>query len=116
MIFASDNISFYLLRQQLQSTLRTLFNWYKDNKLTLSISKCSPMVIDCPNRMPNQQLNHNSIQLQHLDCVKHLGFVIDNKLKWDKHNNRCHKTCIVQQPSIGYVTSHSTARCPFANM
>ena len=85
-IYAS-NKSFYLLRQNLQSTLSTVFNWYRDNKLTLSISKCSSMVIDCPNRMPNQQLNLtcNGIQLQQLDSVKYLGVVIDNRSKCDKH-------------------------------
>ena len=53
-IYAS-NMSFDLLRQNPQSTLSTVFNWYRDNKRTLSISKCSSMVIGCPNRMPSQQ-------------------------------------------------------------
>ena len=35
-IYAS-NMSFDLLRQNLQSTLGTAFNWYRDSKLTLSI-------------------------------------------------------------------------------
>ena len=35
-IYAS-NMSFDLLRQNLQSTLSTAFNWYRDSKLTLSI-------------------------------------------------------------------------------
>ena len=47
-IYASDK-SIDVFSRKLQCTLQTVFNWYNDNKLSLSINKCSTMVIDLTN-------------------------------------------------------------------
>ena len=44
-IYTSDK-SIDVLSRKLQCTLQTVFNWYNDNKLSLSINKCSTMVIE----------------------------------------------------------------------
>ena len=62
-------------------------SWYNDNKLSLSINKCSTMVIDFTNTGQNHKsgLRCNGIILHQLDCFKYLGIVIDNQLKWERH-------------------------------
>ena len=85
-IYTSDK-SIDVLSRKLQCTLQTVFNWYNDNKLSLSINKCSTMVIDLTNTGQNHKLDLrcNGIILQQLDCFKYLGIGIDNQLKWERH-------------------------------
>ena len=85
-IYTSDK-SIDVLSRKLQCTLQTVFNWYNDNKLSLSINKCSTMVIDLTNTGQNHKfyLRCNGIILQQLDCFKYLGIIIDNQLKLERH-------------------------------
>ena len=82
-IYTSDK-SIDVLSRKLQCTLQTVFNWYNDNKLSLSINKCSTMVIDT-GQNHKLDLRCNGIILQQLDCFKYLEIVIDNQLKWERH-------------------------------
>ena len=85
-IYISDK-SIDVLSRKLQCTLQTVFNWYNDNKLSLSINKCSTMAIYLTNTRQNHKLDLrcNGIILQQHDCFKYLGIVIDNQLKWERH-------------------------------
>ena len=67
--------------------LNNLFNWLTSNKLTINIKKTN-FVIFRPHRkkinvFDNEQ-NKNVI-LEHNNCIKFLGLLIDEYLSWKDH-------------------------------
>ena len=64
-----------------------VYKWYVENKLTLSIDKCSTMVInnDLKQDVGNFIIKLGNTNLEQVVCMKYLGVVIDNKLNWSRH-------------------------------
>ena len=65
------------------------------NKLTINFDKTVSFLIGSRhmlNKHDRLEILINDIPIQQVDHVKYLGFVIDNKLKWDIHaENLCSK-------------------------
>jgi hypothetical protein len=73
----------------LQQDIDNLSNWFSSNKLTLSITKCSSMLIGSSQRIIQYQditslgLYIDDIPLSYCTSYKYLGLEIDNTLSWN---------------------------------
>jgi hypothetical protein len=85
-VYCSDsNLS--KLQNHMQNIMDDVYKWYVENKLTLSIDKCSTMVInnDLKPDVGNFIIKLGCTNLEQVVSMKYLGVVIDNKLNWSQH-------------------------------
>ena len=95
-LFADDTNLFYsctdltMLQNVVNTELAQLSDWFKANKLSLNINKTCYIIF---------RNKHNPIKrvgadvlitiddmlVNHAECVKFLGVMIDSQLKWDQH-------------------------------
>ena len=76
-----------ILNEIMQTNLTRVFKWYTNNRLTLSIDKCSTMVINEKNDLDSGcfKVYLGDQELENVSHMKYLGLHIDDKLKWDSH-------------------------------
>jgi hypothetical protein len=73
----------------LQQDINNLNEWFSSNKLTLSIAKCSSMLIGSSQRLKQYEnieslgLYFDDIPLSYCTSYKYLGLEIDNTLSWN---------------------------------
>ena len=78
-----------------QTLLNKLHDWFKCNKLTVSVPKCAWMIFHGKNKhiptdIPSLYLNNTAISL--VDTYKYIGLILDSKLSWAPHvNSICDK-------------------------
>ena len=80
-----DDINF-----QLQSDIDKVSHWFKQNKLTLNISKSSVLYIGTRRKFMNnltcnESLTVNNADLEINNNYSYLGLTIDNSLTWNNH-------------------------------
>ena len=94
--FSHENLK--TLEFILNSELNNLSNWLNSNKLTLNIMKTN-FVIFCPyqnklNYVPQISIFDNDKNkndaLDHKNCIKFLGLLIDENLSWKNHIHSPH--------------------------
>ena len=86
-VIYSSHSNIQILNDTMQSNLTRVFNWYTNNKLTLSVDKCSTMLI---NDKTNDDVDKLTIhlgkdKLEQVSVMKYLGLYIDDDLKWEAH-------------------------------
>jgi hypothetical protein len=89
-IFADDvsiyisNTSLSVLNTQMSVIMENVFNWYKRNRLVLSIDKCSCMLIKGKknNTVLNLDISLNGQNLNQVKTMKYLGVIIDEDFTW----------------------------------
>ena len=71
----------------LQNNINSVYDWYTNNKLILSVDKCSTMVISnkISSTIENFTLYLGTTPLSHVHEMKYLGLTIDDHLKWNSH-------------------------------
>jgi hypothetical protein len=90
----ADDVAIYsshsdlnILQNSMQNILNDVFDWYKDNKLILSIDKCSTMIID--NKRQNSRndlgLSLNDRVISQVQSMKYLGLSVDTLFTWKDH-------------------------------
>ena len=92
-IFADDVVVYssssciQTLQASMQNTMNDVFKWYQDNKLCLSIDKCSTLVINnnIKNPIRDFKINIGNEPLLQVKSMKYLGVVIDDTLNWHEH-------------------------------
>ena len=78
-----------------QILLNNLEDWFRCNKLTVSVPKCAWMIFHGKNKqvpinIPSLYLNDTAINL--VDTYKYIGMILDSKLNWAPHvNSICDK-------------------------
>jgi hypothetical protein len=92
-IYADDVVLYYshnditLLRDSLQNSLNSVHNWYVRNKLSLSVEKCTSMLINYSKKKtvePFRLMLDGSV-IDDLDNTKYLGLTISKNLQWQEH-------------------------------
>jgi hypothetical protein len=83
--FSDKNIN--VLQKTLQQSLDSVHEWYKRNKLSLSVEKCTSMVINNSKKkcLDSFQLTLDGVMIDNLNKTKYLGLTIDNKFHWQEH-------------------------------
>ena len=83
----SSHSSRDILQEQMQSVMNNVNNWYRQNRLNLSLDKCNTMVISNNSRTPIRDfhLYLGNTLLKQIPSTKYLGLIIDEKLKWHEH-------------------------------
>jgi exonuclease III len=92
-IYADDVVLYYnhtditILQNNLQKSLDSIYMWYKRNKLSLSVEKCTSMIIDKSRRKDTNSFNLklDGVAIDNLEKTKYLGLTIDHKLQWQDH-------------------------------
>jgi len=95
-LFADDTNSFInsndytTLKKLLISTLKEIFNWCSDNKLSINIDKTCYSIFHKPNQkvpsfLNNIKINGNIIKRE--ESTKYLGVLIDDTLSYKNHIN-----------------------------
>jgi hypothetical protein len=77
----SDNLSF----QQFQSDLERIYRWSELWQLPIAALKCSVFVFGPSLNAPNPHYTMGNIDLDYVDCVKDLGFMISGDNKFSAH-------------------------------
>jgi len=81
---SSSNIS--QLYETMNTELNNLTDWFQANKLSLNISKTNYMIFSNINLQQNYiELKITNQIIMQKSCVKFLGVLIDEKLKWNEH-------------------------------
>lgn len=62
-----------------------LQNWFRDNKLSLNLSKTKFMVFTNKKCSETVNLSFNGIYIERVPEFRFLGVIIDEKLKWKSH-------------------------------
>ena len=84
-IFASGR-DIDALVQDTNIKLQKLHNWFKANRLKLSIKKTSHCIYSPKRNPPPYRVNVKiGEDIKHSSFVKYLGLTIDEKLTWEKH-------------------------------
>ena len=66
--------------------LDNLTDWFRANKLSLNISKTNYMLFSHLNKeLINTEIKLANTTIPKTKCVKFLGLLIDENLKWDEH-------------------------------
>jgi exonuclease III len=93
-IFADDVVvytsdaNFENLKLKLQNTMNDVFMWYTTHKLSLSLEKCTTMVIQNAINAHNRlDIRLGDTLLEQVKSMKYLGTIIDEDLKWNEHLN-----------------------------
>ena len=86
MVYSSSSC-IQTLQASMQNTMNDVFKWYQDNKLCLSIDKCSTLVINnnIKNPIRDFKINIGNEPLLQVKSMKYLGVVIDDTLNWHEH-------------------------------
>ena len=91
-LFADDALFYVhgrdieIINCKLQSSLDTIADWYKRNKLSLNVKKSNVMLIHCKKNIQDKiDVSVNQNKLVKLEHVKYLGLHIDSKLQWQYH-------------------------------
>ncbi len=72
---------------KLNEDLKSLYDWFKANKLSLNIGKTNYMVFDRGkiNNIGNMTLTINELHIDRVSKVKFLGMIIDDCMNWNDH-------------------------------
>lgn len=89
-LFADDSSSFYFAKKTNENMIRMrddiakITEYFRVNKLTLNLSKTQFIHFRSSRRndVDTDNLNYNGIIIKQVQCVKYLGFRIDNHLQW----------------------------------
>ena len=75
-----------VLKVKMQNIMNGVFTWYSNNRLSLSIEKCTTMVInnDLRKRVDNFEILLGDKPLVKVPSMQYLGVIIDDKLKWSE--------------------------------
>jgi hypothetical protein len=92
-IFADDVVIYCshndvnCLKNDIQHAVNNVHEWYKRNKLSLSLEKCECMVINSNplKQIENFCINLGENTLTQVHMAKYLGVTIDDKFKWFDH-------------------------------
>lgn len=73
-----------------QSILNKLQEWFKHNKLTISVNKCAWMIFHgkrkkIPENLPS--LYMNNVEMIRVNSYKYIGLTLDSTLSWAPHVN-----------------------------
>ena len=100
-LYADDTVVYFSgndvdnIQTELNNSLFIIHKWMCSNKLTINFDKTVSFLIGSRhmlNKHDKLEILINNIPIQQVDHVKYLGFVIDNRLKWDIHTeNLCSK-------------------------
>ena len=83
-VVAAENES--ELQIKIESTLKQLSKWYKDNKLFINIKKTNILIFKTQATMQN--ITFEGSVLQYVKSTKLLGICIDADLKWKTHGEK----------------------------
>jgi exonuclease III len=107
-IFADDVVIYSshnnvdVLKCNLQNTINDVFSWYNEHKLSLSVEKCTTMVIQ--NRQSSLPIELNlklgDTPLKQVRSMKYLGTIIDDELKWSQNLNAIAKKININNARI----------------
>ena len=67
--------------------LKVVTNWLSNNKLSLNIDKCKYMLFSRRgvSANTNTKLTINDIEIERVEQIKFLGYMVDHKLNWKSH-------------------------------
>ena len=81
---SSNNIS--NLYRDMNIELDNITDWFRANKLSLNVTKTNYMIFTNTNtEQRHMELTMTNKTITPTKCVKFLGVLIDEKLKWDEH-------------------------------
>ena len=92
----ADDSSFFLngstpsdLIYEANEELKLIINWLAENKLSLNIKKSKFILFSRKGTEPiiNNKLVMNNHQIERINEIKFLGYIIDEKLSWKSHVN-----------------------------
>lgn len=90
-LFADDTNIFYSsddyneLVNTVNRELKIIKKWMDTNKLSLNINKTKVMMFGNCNKMSEQKISIDGIQIEIVSEIKFLGVIIDSKLSWKPH-------------------------------
>ena len=79
-----------LLEKIVNTELQKISNWMKINKLSINYNKTEYIMITTKRRRAKFNLKINNNIINQNTCVKYLGIMIDDSLKWE---SQIHKMC-----------------------
>lgn len=102
-LFADDTTIFYdncdskALKKLIENDLKRLSTWFKNNKLTLNMNKCTFMTFRSVHKKYEQyDLEIEGVKLSQVESFKYLGVHLDCNLSWKTHiNNVCNKVSAI---------------------
>ena len=89
-VFRSSSNADYLA-SSIQNDLKSLYDWFCANKLSLNIGKTNFLLFSpsTKNKYPHiTELKLGNQSIQRLSSAKFLGLCVDEELKWDEHLNQ----------------------------
>lgn len=90
-IYSDDVLIYYIgnnfqeVKESLQQAMDSVNNWYKMNRLKLSITKCGTMLITNKKHGNKLNIKIDDIEITDFTDFKYLGLIFDNQLKFDMH-------------------------------
>ena len=93
-MYADDSTLYYAaktvseLDNVLSTELNKVFDWIKQNKFVLNISKTKSIILGLIHKLsstPKMSLNLSGEPIEQVDKVKLLGTIIDSRLSWAEH-------------------------------
>ena len=91
-LFADDSNLFLsnknnrVLKDNANSALIEVSEWFNTNKLSLNVEKSNHVIFLPPQqKVPSINLTVNQKKLEHKEYIKYLGVLIDSKLSWKSH-------------------------------
>ena len=82
-LFSQENLE--TLELIVNTELNNLFNWLTSNKLTLNIEKTNFVIFTFPRLIFLIMKKIRMCILEHKNCIKFLGLLINENLSWKDH-------------------------------
>ena len=93
LLFADDTSLYYshnnirYLKWSIEQDINRIMDWFKANKLTLSINKTECIYFNNKKSPDIFEINIGETVIKSTNSAKILGIWLDNKLSWKKHTN-----------------------------
>ena len=116
MVYAAKTVS--ELDNVLSAELNKVFDWIKQNKLLLNISKTKSIILGSSHKLsstPKMSFNLSGEPIEQVDKVKLLGTIIDSRPSWAEHIDTIVKKMgwgiSMVRKCLSYVPTHIVDYC-----